>query len=274
MCVFQKEKNELNEEIGSSETKGQTSKNGVITMENLNLKFSVTCSELKDIMQLKSLEAKQKIIENHGSIQSLITKLDTDIQNGITGSEEDIQKRVKSFGKNEIPSKPPKSIFLLAFEAVQDATLIMLIICSIISIGLSFYHPPGDIIDEEFELYKKKDEANLEWVEGAAIMVAVIVVVFVTAFNDWRKEKQFRGLKDKIENDQMASVIRKGHVIQVNVKYLVVGDICFLKYGDLIPADGIVVQADDLKIDESSLTGETDLIKKDDFNNIIILSGF
>jgi P-type E1-E2 ATPase len=42
--------------------------------------------------------------------------------------------------------------------------------------------------------------------------------------------------------------------------------------GDLIPADGIILQANDLKIDESALTGETDLIRKDDSNNIIILS--
>ena len=104
-------------------------------------------------------------------------------------------------------------------------------------------------------------------------MVAVLVVVFVTAFNDWRKERQFRGLKDKLEQDQLASVIRNGQVNQVNVKELVVGDICYIKYGDLIPADGIVVQANDLKIDESSLTGETDLIKKDDLNSMIILSG-
>lgn len=272
MCVFQKSKSEPNAEFDSSKTNGETSKNSVITIDTQ--KFGITCTELKDIMQLKSVEAKEKIIENHGSTNALVEKLDTDIQNGITGSDIDIEKRVKIFGKNEIPPKPPKSIFLLAFEAIQDATLIMLITCSVVSISLSFYHPSGDIIDEEYKLYKSQDEASIEWVEGVAIMVAVVVVVFVTAFNDWRKERQFRGLKDKIEHDQMASVIRNGHTIQINVKNLVVGDICFLKYGDLIPADGIIVQSNDLKIDESSLTGETDLIKKDDLNSIIILSGF
>lgn len=71
----------------------------------------------------------------------------------------------------------------------------------------------------------------------------------------------------------MASVIRNSNVTQINIKDLVVGDICFLKYGDLIPADGIVVQASDLKVDESSLTGETDLIKKNETNSFIVLSG-
>lgn len=105
-------------------------------------------------------------------------------------------------------------------------------------------------------------------------MVAVFVVVFVTAFNDWRKEKQFRGLRDCIEDQRTTSVMRNGVMKQVNIRDLLVGDICCIKYGDLIPADGLIVQASDLKIDESSLTGESTLVKKDQLNDPIILSGF
>ncbi len=114
---------------------------------------------------------------------------------------------------------------------------------------------------------------NVEWIEGVAILFAVIVVVSVTAFNDWRKERQFRGLQSRIESDNMASVTRDGAIAQINIKDIVVGDICFIKYGDLVPADGVIVQASDLKIDESALTGETDLIKKNTTDNVLILSG-
>ncbi|CAF2314056.1 unnamed protein product [Rotaria sp. Silwood2] len=115
--------------------------------------------------------------------------------------------------------------------------------------------------------------SNLEWIEGVAILVAVLVVVFVTAFNDWRKERQFRGLQSKIEKDQQASVVRDNHIQQIPVTDLVVGDLCFIKYGDLLPADGVIVQSSDLKIDESSLTGETDLIKKGENEDVGLLSG-
>ena len=71
----------------------------------------------------------------------------------------------------------------------------------------------------------------MEWIEGVAILVAVLVVVFVTAFNDWRKERQFRGLQSKIEKDQQTSVVRDGHIQQIPVADLVVGDLCFIKYG-------------------------------------------
>jgi Ca2+ transporting ATPase len=102
-------------------------------------------------------------------------------------------------------------------------------------------------------------------------MVAVVVVVFVTAFQDWNKEKQFRSLQKQIDHDQMANVIRSGTIKQICVRDLVVGDICLIRYGDLVPTDGFIIQASDLKIDEASLTGETDLIKKDIED--IILSG-
>ncbi|CAF3929465.1 unnamed protein product, partial [Rotaria sp. Silwood1] len=68
-------------------------------------------------------------------------------------------------------------------------------------------------------------------------------------------ERQFRGLQSKIEKDQRAFVVRNNHIQQIPVTELVVGDLCLIKYGDLIPADRILVRSSDLKIDESSLTG-------------------
>lgn len=75
-------------------------------------------------------------------------------------------------------------------------------------------------------------EGHAAWIEGLAILVAVIIVVFVTAFNDWRKEKQFRGLQNKIESEHKFSVIRGGEAEQIAVGDLVVGDICQVKYGE------------------------------------------
>ncbi|XP_072564487.1 plasma membrane calcium-transporting ATPase 4-like [Paramormyrops kingsleyae] len=116
-------------------------------------------------------------------------------------------------------------------------------------------------------------EAQAGWIEGAAILFSVIIVVLVTAFNDWSKEKQFRGLQSRIEQEQKFTVIRKGQVIQIPVAEIVVGDIAQIKYGDLLPADGILIQGNDLKIDESSLTGESDQVKKSFEKDPMLLSG-
>jgi len=74
-------------------------------------------------------------------------------------------------------------------------------------------------------------ESKAGWIEGAAILFAVVVVVLVTSFNDWQKERQFRGLQSKIELEHRFSTMRNSQLVQVPVAELVVGDICLVKYG-------------------------------------------
>lgn len=93
-----------------------------------------------------------------------------------------------------------------------------------------------------------QEEEHHGWIEGLAILISVIVVVLVTAFNDYSKERQFRGLQSRIEGEHKFSVIRSSEVKQISVGDIVVGDICQIKYGDLLPADGIVIQSNDLKV--------------------------
>jgi len=221
--------------------------------------FGVALKDLEKLMQTRGYDGIQMLNENYGGLSGMGQKLKTNLIAGLSEEDQaDFTTRVAAFGRNEIPPKPPKTFFRLMFEALQDVTLVILIICAVISFGLSFYHPGGDTFESDL----RPKEANVEWIEGAAIIVAVIVVVLVTAFNDWTKERQFRGLQSKIELDQKFNVVRNNTVKQIPIRDIVVGDICQIKYGDLLPADGLVVQSNDLKVDESSLTGESDLIKK------------
>ncbi|PNJ83533.1 ATP2B1 isoform 7 [Pongo abelii] len=125
----------------------------------------------------------------------------------------------------------------------------------------------------EVSVGEEEGEGETGWIEGAAILLSVVCVVLVTAFNDWSKEKQFRGLQSRIEQEQKFTVIRGGQVIQIPVADITVGDIAQVKYGDLLPADGILIQGNDLKIDESSLTGESDHVKKSLDKDPLLLSG-
>lgn len=79
---------------------------------------------------------------------------------------------------------------------------------------------------------EEEGEAEAGWIEGAAILLSVVCVVLVTAFNDWSKEKQFRGLQSRIEQEQKFTVVRGGQVIQIKVSEIVVGDIAQVKYGE------------------------------------------
>lgn len=238
--------------------------------------FGCSVQDLRDLMELRSGEAVNRIRDNYGGVTSICRRLKTSPVEGLSGNLADLEKRRQTFGKNFIPPKKAKTFLQLVWEALQDVTLIILEIAAIISLGLSFYHPPGgnnEACGEAGGGVEDEGEAQAGWIEGAAILFSVIIVVLVTAFNDWSKEKQFRGLQSRIEQEQKFTVIRKGQVIQIPVAELVVGDIAQIKYGDLLPADGILIQGNDLKIDESSLTGESDQVKKSLEKDPMLLSG-
>uniref|UniRef100_A0A673KZC3 Calcium-transporting ATPase n=1 Tax=Sinocyclocheilus rhinocerous TaxID=307959 RepID=A0A673KZC3_9TELE len=236
--------------------------------------FGCTTMQLRELMELRSGEAVNKIAECYGDVQGICRRLKTSPVEGLSGNPADLEKRHTAFGKNFIPPKKPKTFLQLVWEALQDVTLIILEVAAIISLGLSFYHPQGEgNCGQASGGVEDEGEAQAGWIEGAAILFSVIIVVLVTAFNDWSKEKQFRGLQSRIEQEQKFTVIRKGQVIQIPVAEIVVGDIAQIKYGDLLPADGILIQGNDLKIDESSLTGESDHVRKSLEKDPMLLSG-
>ncbi|XP_002717626.1 plasma membrane calcium-transporting ATPase 4 isoform X1 [Oryctolagus cuniculus] len=238
--------------------------------------FGCTLMDLRKLMEQRSSDAVTQVNVQYGGVQNLCSRLRTSPVEGLSGNPADLEKRRQVFGQNLIPPKKPKTFLELVWEALQDVTLIILEIAAIISLVLSFYRPPGgenELCGQIAQSAEDEGEAEAGWIEGAAILFSVIIVVLVTAFNDWSKEKQFRGLQSRIEQEQKFSVIRNGQLIQLPVADIVVGDIAQIKYGDLLPADGVLIQGNDLKIDESSLTGESDHVRKSLDKDPMLLSG-
>jgi magnesium-transporting ATPase (P-type) len=222
----------------------------------------------------------------YGGTTQLCQRLKTDTKRGLTSDAIDLEQRRKVFGRNEIPAAASRSFLGLAWDALHDTTLIVLIVCAVISLALSFYVPPPDEGEAPHIMsvqYLKSDvhtdnlhditEETAGWIEGVAIFLSVVVVVLVTATTDYTKEKQFRSLQERIKSDHNYAVVRNGEQVQINVSDICVGDICAVKYGDLLPADGVVIQSNDLKVDESSMTGETDDISKSAGGDPMLLSG-
>jgi len=228
-------------------------------------RYGVSLKQLRELMEHRGREGVERVAE-YGGVHEIARKLNTSEQTGLSGDHSDLEHRRDYFGSNTIPPKPPKTFLALVWEALQDVTLIILQVAAAVSLALSFYKPPKKDVEDE-------EENHADWIEGLAILLAVVIVVLVTAFNDWSKEKQFRGLQDRIEGEQTFSVIRNSNTVQIQVGELVVGDIILVKYGDLLPADGLVIQSNDLKVDESSLTGESDQVKKGISVDPMVLSG-
>nr|XP_036221636.1 plasma membrane calcium-transporting ATPase 2 isoform X3 [Bactrocera oleae]XP_036221637.1 plasma membrane calcium-transporting ATPase 2 isoform X3 [Bactrocera oleae]XP_036221638.1 plasma membrane calcium-transporting ATPase 2 isoform X3 [Bactrocera oleae]XP_036221639.1 plasma membrane calcium-transporting ATPase 2 isoform X3 [Bactrocera oleae]XP_036221640.1 plasma membrane calcium-transporting ATPase 2 isoform X3 [Bactrocera oleae]XP_036221641.1 plasma membrane calcium-transporting ATPase 2 len=237
------------------------------TIDGRPTQYGISLKQLRELMEHRGREGVVKLSEV-GGVNKLCDKLYTSTNDGLRGSRSDIEHRRETFGSNVIPPKPPKTFLTLVWEALQDVTLIILEVAALVSLGLSFYKPA----DEDAPVLQEEEDHH-GWIEGLAILISVIVVVFVTAFNDYSKERQFRGLQNRIEGEHKFSVIRGGEVCQISVGDIVVGDIAQIKYGDLLPADGILIQSNDLKVDESSLTGESDHVKKGVDVDPMVLSG-
>jgi Ca2+-transporting ATPase len=161
--------------------------------------------------------------------------------------------RKRVYSDNRLPVRKPKNIFQLAWMAYNDKVLILLTCAAVISLALGLY--------QTFGVEHKPGEPAVEWIEGVAIIVAILIVVVVGAANDWQKERQFVKLNRK-KDDRTIKVIRSGKLREISVYDIFVGDVVNLEPGDMIPVDGILVTGHGIRCDESSATGESDLLKK------------
>jgi len=111
----------------------------------------------------------------------------------------------------------------------------------------------------------EKDHREIAWVEGAAILVAVFVVSFVSAYNDHAKEKQFIKLNSYNDAQNNVNVIRDGACQIINFDDIKVGDMVEVKVGMSIPCDAVLIRGTGVVTDESAMTGETIELKKEPF---------
>ncbi|KAK1595645.1 calcium-translocating P-type ATPase [Colletotrichum navitas] len=162
--------------------------------------------------------------------------------------------RIRVYGKNVLPAKKATPLWRLMWNAYNDKVIILLTVAAVISLALGLY--------ETFGAEHDPDEGQpVDWVEGVAIVAAILIVTLVGSLNDWQKERAFVKLNAK-KDDREVKVIRSGKSFMINVAEILVGDVIHLEPGDLVPVDGIFISGHDLKCDESSATGESDALKK------------
>ena len=169
-------------------------------------------------------------------------------------SDDSFADRRRIYKDNRLPEKKSKSFWQLAWIAYNDKVLILLSVAAVVSLALGIYQTIRPAPSEEHE-------ARVEWVEGVAIMVAIFVVTFVGALNDFQKERQFVKLNKKKEQ-RFIKVVRSGKSQEISVYDMLVGDVAHLEPGDIIPCDGIFIDGHNVRCDESSATGESDIMRK------------
>jgi len=137
---------------------------------------------------------------------------------------------------------------------------IVLSIAAVVSLVLGLF--------QDFGRTRPKGEQSVDWVEGASILVAILIVVLVGSLNDWQKERQFKFLREKRE-ERIVKVVRDGAEQMIDVQNVVVGDVVLFEPGEIIPRDGIFLSGHNVWCDESPVAGESDAIKKLSYSECI-----
>ncbi len=177
-----------------------------------------------------------------GGLLGIAYLLRTDTSGGLRQDEESSEygRRRELFMTNEYPLPPVRPMLTHLAEAFADGMLKILILAGVVSIVASSVKHPTD-----------------GWVEGFAILVCVFIVAYVSAYNNHKQEVAYQELASSLKGSKV-SVVRGGKELSIDPDLLLVGDIVRLNPGSMVPADGLVIDQTSVRVNESSITGESD----------------
>ncbi len=170
-----------------------------------------------------------------------IERLKSDKTNGL--SEKEVQKRLNRYGENRLVQEKKKPVIVRFFEQFNDFMIIILLCAAAISFVTSFINGEHDIL------------------EPLIILAIVFLNALLGTIQEIRAEHSLEALKRL--SSPTATVIRNSSTMRINSRFIVPGDIIHLRQGDMVCADCRLITSNGLRVDESSLTGETNECSKD-----------
>ena len=156
-----------------------------------------------------------------------------------------------AFGLNILTPAAKTPLWRRFLDKFKDPLIIILLIAGVLSVGISCYE------------YWGLDEGAAVFFEPVGIFMAIILATGLAFIFELKADREFEIL-NKVNDDEPVQVIRDGNVIAIPKKDVVVGDIVILNTGEEIPADGELLEATTLSVDESTLTGEPSCAKTTD----------
>ncbi|MBQ9025533.1 MAG: HAD-IC family P-type ATPase, partial [Methanobrevibacter sp.] len=165
---------------------------------------------------------------------SILSKYDTSLD-GL--DEDEVLKRQAKYGLNELEEKKPKSSLKLFVEQFIDVLLGLLFVAAVAAYFV------GDVID------------------AIVILIAILFNAIIGFIQEYRSQRASEMLKSLITKE--AIVKRNSKVQQIDSKDLTIGDVVLLEEGNKVPADLVLIESNDLRVDESYLTGESEAISKE-----------
>ena len=186
---------------------------------------------VKNINRVAQTMANDYPLENIYSIQieKIVNSLQTNQQNGL--EEADIDNRIKKYGLNQYQEQKQKSIFLVLLEQFKSPIVALLVVAA----ALSFFFQ--------------------HWLEGFSIIGVIFITAALGFFMELQARRSMNALKQM--DVSLSKVWRNNAVKEIQSERIVPGDVVLLEPGDVVAADGRIVELNQLEVDESALTGES-----------------
>lgn len=175
-------------------------------------------------------------------VEQLYKELNTSI-NGLT--EEEASKRLEKYGENKLAERKKKSNFVIFLNQFNDLMIILLIFASVFSAVISY-------IQKE------------SYADSVIILIIVIINATLSFIEEKKADKAIEELNKMFITNN--NVIRDGKKETIDVRKIVPGDIIELEAGDYVSADARIISSEALEVNESTLTGESKSIKKDNID--------
>ena len=158
-------------------------------------------------------------------------------------SAQEVEASRKEHGENVLTPPAKKPLWLQFLDKFKDPLIIILIIAGLLSIGIAFYE------------YIGLGHGAAVFFEPGGIFVAILLATGLSFYFEYQADKEF-AILNQVNDDEPVEVIRQSNTTEVPRRSIVVGDIVVLNTGEEVPADGELLEAVQLSVDESTLTGE------------------
>ena len=208
---------------------------------------------LIDLMGTRGKIAAGRLDREFGGVKGIAKRLQSSTKKGLLGIKDGLERR-KVFGENYIPLKPPVSFWRSLIYSLTDSVLIILVLGAIAALVLGWYHP---------EICDGREQTKTAWMEGCGIIGTVAVIILSSALSDFFRDREFYKMQKRIENSRTCTVIRSGKEVNLCCKDIKVGDLCVLKVGGIVPADGVITQSNELVTNDSILNAGASAVKGD-----------
>ncbi|XP_052178730.1 putative calcium-transporting ATPase 13, plasma membrane-type [Diospyros lotus] len=213
-------------------------------MEDASNSFKITAERLDEDASYSlpiSPEGLEELVQAN-DITKIVAALYTNIDSGISGTREDLNRRTKVFGSNTLEYRPSlvdaKGFHQLILEALKDSPVILLLCCAALSTVIGI----------------KRSGLRQGVLDGAIVLLPIFIAVNFGAIFRFAKARRTRRLQRKVKTN--VKILRSGEVHELPVPEVVVGDVICLNTGDCVPADGLLIDAgDSLKLDDDRCDG-------------------